>query len=303
MTTLNHWIVIDKALGVTSNDVLRDLKRLLNVKKMGHAGTLDPLASGVLPVAIGEATKTVPYIQDREKEYEFTVEWGKATNTDDAEGEVIETSDGRPDRGAIEAILPQFTGAISQVPPKFSAIKIDGKRAYAMARAGEEVELKAREVQILRLEVIDTPDIDHASFRVTCGKGTYVRSLARDIARALGTCGYVTQLRRTRVGNFQQNQAISLDFLAKIEYGPHTFDGFVPIKTALDDIPVLPISASQEKILRNGGAFPLLTKAEVEKIPNLAPGMLLLTVNDQQTPVAITRFDRARVQPVRIFNL
>jgi tRNA pseudouridine55 synthase len=194
---VHGWVVLDKPIGMTSTHAVAVIRRLFTAKRAGHAGTLDPLATGCLPIALGEATKTVPFIMDSTKTYRFTVRWGEERDTDDSEGRVVETSDARPAREQIEAILPRFHGVILQTPPRFSAIKIDGERAYDIARDGEVVELEPREVEIDRLDLVDTPDPDHAVFETDCGKGTYVRALARDFGRLLGCRGHVSALRRT----------------------------------------------------------------------------------------------------------
>ncbi len=212
---VHGWIVLDKPVGVTSTQAVSRLKRLFNANKCGHAGTLDPLASGMLPLAFGEATKTVSFVMDGTKVYRFTVRWGAQTTTDDTEGEVIATSDHRPTRAEIEAILPEFIGEIMQVPPKFSAIKIDGERAYDLARDGEEVVLEARPIEILDLDLVDLPDADTAVFDCECGKGTYVRALARDMGLRLGTRGHVIGLRRVHVGPFEEDDMIPLADIEK----------------------------------------------------------------------------------------
>src|SRR6202142_4366411 len=193
---VHGWLVLDKPIGMTSTHAVSVVKRLFSAKRAGHAGTLDPLASGCLPIALGEATKTVPFVFDGRKTYQFTVRWGEERDTDDAEGRVVAESQSRPDAAAIRAELPRFTGTIEQVPPRFSAVKIDGERAYDLARDGETVELAPRAVTIYRLELVETPDPDHAMFSAECGKGTYVRSLARDLGRLLGVFGHVSALRR-----------------------------------------------------------------------------------------------------------
>ena len=207
---VHGWVVLDKPVGMTSTHAVSVVKRLFTAKRAGHAGTLDPLASGALPIALGEATKTVPFVMDGRKLYQFTVRWGEERDTDDAEGRAVANSDTRPSPDAIRALLPSFTGAIEQVPPKYSAIKIDGERAYDLARDGAAVELAARTVQIDRLELIATPDPDHAVLHAECGKGTYVRSLARDVGRALGCFGHVSALRRGAVGPFGAETMILL---------------------------------------------------------------------------------------------
>ena len=203
---VHGWIVLDKPVGMTSTHAVSVIKRLFAAKRAGHAGTLDPLASGCLPIALGEATKTVPFVVDGRKTYLFTVRWGEERDTDDAEGRVVATSESRPQAAAISALLPRFTGTIEQVPPRFSAVKIGGERAYDLARDGETVELAPRAVVIHRLELVETPDPDHAVLAAECGKGTYVRSLARDLGRELGALGHVSALRRSRVGPFGEER-------------------------------------------------------------------------------------------------
>ena len=210
---VHGWLVLDKPLNMTSTSAVGRTKRLLSAQKAGHAGTLDPLATGILPLAFGEATKTVSYAMDGEKAYQFTVRWGGETETDDTEGEITQQSDKRPTREEIEACLENFRGTIEQVPPRFSAIKLDGNRAYDLARDGEEVELEAREVEIKQLELIEIVDDSTAVFSATCGKGTYVRALARDFGRELGCFGHVIALRRTKVGPFDESTAWSMEQL------------------------------------------------------------------------------------------
>jgi len=214
---VSGWLVLDKPLELGSTQAVGKVRWLFDAKKAGHAGTLDPLATGVLPIALGEATKTVPYVTDGEKSYRFIVRWGRSTNTDDGEGETVAISDDRPAKSDLEALLPSFTGEIQQVPPAFSAIKIDGKRAYAEARAGREVKLEARDVSIDSFNLVNCPDADHAIFEVTCGKGTYVRSLARDMGQQLGCHGHVSELRRTFVEPFEESDAVSLQTLIDLE--------------------------------------------------------------------------------------
>jgi tRNA pseudouridine55 synthase len=207
---VDGWVVLDKPLGMGSTQAVGRVRWLFTAAKAGHGGTLDPLATGVLPIALGEATKTVPFVMDGRKEYRFTLRFGQARSTDDGEGAVTATSDDRPSDEAIRAALPRFTGCFEQMPPAFSALKIGGQRAYDLARAGQAVDLKPRAVTIDRLELLSRPDADHADFVVTCGKGTYIRSLGRDLARALGTVGHLSALRRTAVGPFREELAISL---------------------------------------------------------------------------------------------
>jgi len=253
---MHGWIILDKPLGLSSAQGVAAVKRIGREAgwpklKIGHGGTLDPLATGVLPIALGEATKLAGRLLDATKGYRFTVAFGTATATDDAEGAVVETSDARPARAAIEAVLARFTGAIVQTPPAYSALKVDGRRAYALARAGEAVELAARDVTIHELRLL-AADGDGATFDVICSKGTYVRSLARDLARALGTVGHVSMLRRTRAGPFGEIQAISLDKLAALGHSRALEQALLPLTAGLDDIPVLPVEPAQAAMLRQG---------------------------------------------------
>ena len=253
---MNGWIVLDKPLGLTSAQGVAAVKRILRtaglpVPRIGHGGTLDPLATGVLPIALGEATKLAGRMLDAAKGYDFTVQFGTETSTLDAEGEPVATSDVRPEAGAIAAILPGFTGAQDQVPPAYSALKVDGKRAYALARAGETVTLATRRITVHHIELLHgTPD--SATFTTLVSKGTYIRSLARDIARALGTVGHVTMLRRTQSGAFGLAQAISLDKLAELVQGPAPEQAILPLMTGLDDIPALAITPDEAAALKQG---------------------------------------------------
>lgn len=213
---VSGWVVLDKPVGMGSTDAVSKIKWLFDAQKAGHAGTLDPLASGMLPIALGEATKTVPYVMDGAKVYRFTVTWGEERSTDDLEGEATRSSDARPDKSAIEAVLPKYTGIIMQVPPQFSAIKIGGERAYDIAREGEAVDIPAREIEIGRLDIIDMPDAERTVFEVECGKGTYVRSLARDMGRDLGCYGHIRELRRTEVSPFTPDDLVTLATLEAI---------------------------------------------------------------------------------------
>jgi tRNA pseudouridine55 synthase len=244
---INGWLIINKPVGVNSTRVVSIIKRYFNAKKVGHAGTLDPLANGVLPIALGEATKTINYMMDSDKEYRFTVKWGEETSTCDREGEVVATSDKIPTNEEILAILPEFTGEIDQIPPVYSAIKINGKRAYDLARSGQEVEMKSRKVRVYDLKLIDT-----STFLVKCGKGTYIRSMARDIALKLGTKGHVTTLTRTKVGKFSIEDAILLETFENSVYKAGSEGAVLPVDAVLDDIPVLAFTLSEAKDLRHG---------------------------------------------------
>jgi tRNA pseudouridine55 synthase len=292
---VDGWVVLDKPIGPSSTQALGKVRWIFEAAKGGHGGTLDPLASGVLPIALGEATKLIPFAMDGTKQYEFAVRWGAATATDDLEGSVVATSPIRPAEAAIRAALPAFEGEIEQLPPAFSAIKIDGKRAYELARAGEEVVLAPRKVLIHKLEYLESPDADTARFRVTCGKGTYVRSLARDLAGALGTVGHVTELRRTRVGKFTLESAISLARLEGFGHSPARFGALAPVETALDDIPVLAVTEEEASALKQGRALrdPRIDRVPAEPIAAFQEGRL----------VALVASDGTSIRPVRVFNL
>ncbi|MEP1229813.1 MAG: tRNA pseudouridine(55) synthase TruB [Litorimonas sp.] len=251
---VHGWVVLDKPYGAGSTAMVGKVRWLFQAQKAGHAGTLDPLASGILPIALGEATKTVPFMMNAAKSYEFTITWGQNTTTQDAEGDVTARSDVRPSEAEILAALPEFRGQIEQVPPKFSAIKVDGKRAYDLARAGETVELSSRAVQIDRYDLVSTTP-DTASFEVDCGKGTYIRSLARDLAVSLGACAHVTVLRRTRVGLFNLERALTLDALQNICDRGAATEGLCPVVTALDDIPALAVTSFDKDLLKQGRAI------------------------------------------------
>jgi tRNA pseudouridine55 synthase len=257
---VSGWVCLDKPYDMGSTDAVSKIRRLFNAQKAGHAGTLDPLASGILPIALGEATKTVPYLMEADKVYRFRITWGQTTNTYDAEGAVTATSEVRPDEAAIRDVLPAYVGDIKQVPPAFSAIKVDGKRAYDLAREGIEVELGARIVRVfdLRLEAIISPD--EAEFILHCGKGTYVRSLARDICLDLGACGHVSYLRRERVGAFDLTNTKTLDNLTEMVHRAASLEALLPVETALDDIPALPVTEDEAFKLKRGQALTLLPR-------------------------------------------
>jgi tRNA pseudouridine55 synthase len=256
---IDGWIILDKPEGITSAHAVAKIKRALDAAKVGHGGTLDPLATGLLPIALGGATKMVPYIMDGTKIYHFTLRFGEARDTDDAEGAIVATSDVRPTDETITERLSAFRGSIMQVPPAFSAIKVNGERAYDLARAGAPPDLPPRPAQIDRFDLIDRPDPDHAVFEVASGKGVYMRSLARDLARALGTVGHISALRRLAVGPFRIADAITLDNLARNDHSPAGEPNFVlPVETALADIPALALTDTEVAALRNGLAISLL---------------------------------------------
>jgi tRNA pseudouridine55 synthase len=292
---IDGWVVLDKPEGLGSTPAVSRVRRLFGAQKAGHGGTLDPLASGVLPIALGEATKTVPFVMDGRKEYRFTLRFGEARSTEDREGEVTATSEARPDDSAIAAALPAFLGEIEQMPPVFSALKVDGRRAYDLARAGEVVELKPRRVLIERLEFLGRPDRDHADFVVGCGKGTYIRSLGRDLALTLGTVGHLSMLRRTAAGPFTEAAAISLPKLEALGHIPALFGALAPVATALDDIPALAVTEAQADRLRQGQPV-LLTR-------DAPPAGALVRAEAGDRLVALVRSDGAALQPVRVFNL
>ena len=292
-------MVVDKPSGPTSSDVVNKVRRLFNAQKAGHAGTLDPLATGILPVALGEATKTVPFVIDATKSYRFTIRFGLATATGDAEGEVTARSPHRPSDGEIEAAFAGFRGLIEQVPPAFSAIKVDGKRAYARARAGESVTLKPRPVTIHDITFVSRPDPDHAELEISCSKGTYVRSLARDLALALGTVGHVSALRRTRHGPFCEAAAIPLDKLSALGHiapAPGSGAHLLPLETALDDIPAQAVSGEDAARLRKGQGV-LLRGRDAP----ILTGSVLAT--HRGNPVALTEYRQGELRPLRVFNL
>jgi tRNA pseudouridine55 synthase len=298
---VHGWIVLDKPVGMTSTHAVSVVKHLFTAKRAGHAGTLDPLASGSLPIALGEATKTVPFVVDGRKNYAFTIRWGEERDTDDSEGRVVATSDLRPDAAAIQAALPGFTGTIEQVPPQYSAVKIAGERAYDLARDGETVELAPRVVSIHRLELVEIPDADHAIMAAECGKGTYVRSLARDLGRVLGARGHVSALRRSRVGPFGQNDMIPLEQLESLCHrataGEHSLaDLILPIETALDDIPALAVSPADAARLVRGQAVLLRGRDAT-----IFRGVVQVAVGGQF--IAIAEVDRGEILPKRVFNL
>jgi tRNA pseudouridine55 synthase len=294
---VHGWIAIDKPVGVTSTQVVGAVRWLCDAAKAGHGGTLDPLASGILPVALGEATKTVPYVMDGAKTYRFTIAFGEARSTDDREGEVTETSPVRPTDDQIRAVLPGFEGEIAQVPPAYSALKVDGERAYDLARKGEDVKLAARQVRIDGLELLARPSPDLAEFEVRCGKGTYVRSLARDIAHKLGTVGHVAALRRTRCGPFAEDNAIPLDFARSLGQGPALRAYLLPVLTALDDIPALALTEEDARRLRNGQFLSVQDQDGV-----FDPDQTVSVVCDGRL-VALARVVDGELRPQRVLHL
>jgi len=298
---IHGWVVLDKPIGMTSTHAVSVIKRLFAAKRAGHAGTLDPLASGCLPIALGDATKTVPFVIDGRKIYHFTVRWGEERDTDDAEGRVVASSNARPTPEAITAVLPRFIGAIEQVPPRFSAIKIEGERAYDIARDGEEFELKPRVVNIDRLALVETTDPDCTCFEAECGKGTYVRALARDLGRTLGCYGHVSALRRMAVGPFAEPDMISLERVEALCHRAAAGEGsladaLLPVATALDDIPALAVSRADATRLRGGQAV-LMHGRDAPVVR----GTVYVTASGGL--IALAEVDRGEIVPKRVFNL
>ncbi|WP_424628685.1 tRNA pseudouridine(55) synthase TruB [Bradyrhizobium sp. SYSU BS000235] len=298
---VHGWVILDKPVGMTSTHAVAVLKRLFQAKRAGHAGTLDPLASGGLPIALGEATKTVPFVMDGRKRYRFTVCWGQERDTDDTEGQVTQTSDVRPSTEAIRALLPQFTGVIEQIPPQYSAIKIQGERAYDLARDGETVALQPRPVEIHELILVDQPDSDHAVFEAECGKGTYVRALARDMGRILGSYGHISALRRTLCGPFTEADMIPLAELEALcdraASGEGSLaDALLPVETALDDIPALAVTRADAARLHRGQA--VLLRGRDAPILN---GTVYVTVGGRL--LALAELGNGELIPKRVFNL
>lgn len=350
---LNGWLNIDKPKGMTSTQVIGRVRRMTNAQKLGHAGTLDPLATGVLPIALGEATKTISFAQDSDKVYRFTIQWGEERDTDDAEGAITQTSPHRPSLDQIQALIPQFVGNIEQTPPKFSAIKIEGQRAYALARAGEDVEMKPRTVTVYALKIINVSPSPHAQragegrgegggntgaqlqslelpsspphpntlpplalragekgcgtteFEMECGKGTYVRSLARDMGRILGCFGYISVLRRAAVGVFSEEDAIPLDALEKMMQSATPDRCLLPVETVLDDIPVLAMTEQEVSRIKQGQSIKLISRQDADRlsVAGVDEGAdMVLAVYDSK-PVALLGRRGVELHPVRLFNL
>ncbi len=297
---IDGWLIIDKPSGLTSTDVVNRLKRWFDARKCGHGGTLDPLATGVLPIAFGAATKTVPYVMDGTKLYRFTLAFGEARDTDDADGQVVETSAVRPTDAEIAAALPAFCGEIMQVPPVFSAVKVAGERAYDLARAGAPPVLEPRPARIDRFEMIARPDADHAVFEVESGKGVYMRSLARDLARACGTVGHISVLRRLRVGPFHETEAIVLDKLAPTEDTPRaSAELLLPVATALADIPALALTEGEAFVLSHGQAISLV--ALMGRIPADAdPDGGVARAMAGSRVIGLCRLDEGLLKPERL---
>lgn len=294
---INGWAIIDKPRGMGSTDVVRKTKRIFKAQKNGHAGTLDPFATGVLPIAFGEATKLLPFVTDGKKEYEFIIKWGESTDTDDSEGKIIQEGGRIPEYEEIMAIIPEFVGKIKQTPPAYSAIKINGQRAYDLARKGQEVIIPEREIEIYDLQLIEELPNGLAKFKVVCSKGTYIRTLGKDIAHKLGSLGYLQELRRVKCGNFDLTSTILLENLENMVYGEELIKNLLPIETFLCDITVIAVSEADAAKLRKGQGlspknYPMDELREQDAIATFDNSL-----------VAIVRIDERKIAPVRVFNL
>ena len=304
---ISGWVNLDKAYDLGSTNAVSRVRWLFDAQKAGHAGTLDPLATGILPIALGEATKTVPFLVDADKAYRFTIAWGRTTTTLDREGEVVAQSDVRPSPAEVEAVLPRFVGEIDQVPPIYSAIKIDGERAYDLARAGEVVEMESRKVTVHAARISELQsepgDPDHITLEIECGKGTYVRAIVRDLAETLGACGHVSDLRRTRVGRFTEENAVTLELLEKLEYEARQSEALLPVETALDDIPALAVTDEDAFRLKQGRSIVLVPR-QVESVKaRLKPGSRTVSATSGGSVVALCEMRAGRLEPSRVFNL
>ena len=305
---VHGWVVLDKPRGITSTQAVARVRRLYDAAKAGHAGTLDPLATGVLAIALGEATKTCSYAMEGEKLYRFTARWGETTDTDDAEGRIVARSELRPTEAQIRAALPRFMGEILQVPPAYSAIKVEGERAYDLARQGESVSLAARPIFVRTARLVEIPDSDHAMFEIECSKGSYVRAWVRDVAKALGAIGHVTELRRLKVGAFSIESAISLESLEALGHSPAALEHLRPIATALDGIPALAVSGPDSLRLRSGNPiviraphFARLMEGQTEAGAGLQ-GLTVYLSTGGGEPVALAEVAEGELRPFRVFN-
>jgi len=302
---VHGWVILDKPKGMGSTQAVAAVRRIFDAQKAGHAGTLDPMATGILAIALGEATKTVPYAMDADKIYRFTATWGESRDSDDAEGSVTGTSDKRPTRGEIEAQLPRFTGTLNQVPPAYSAIKVNGERAYDLAREGEEVVLAPRQVEVFEARLLAASP-NQAEFEILCGKGTYVRSWVRDMALALGTLGHVSALRRTRLGSWDEKSAVGLDTLTPFMHSPAAFGYLRPLSTALDGIPALAVSGPDTVRIRSGN--PILIRANIfAKMKDgfgdgELSGQTVFLKDEDGSPVALAEIAEGELRPFRVFN-
>ena len=302
---VHGWVILDKPQGMTSTQAVAAVRRIFDAQKAGHAGTLDPMATGILAIALGEATKTVPYAMDAAKIYRFTASWGESRDSDDAEGKVTGISDKRPTADEIRAVLPRFTGVLNQVPPAYSAIKVAGERAYDLAREGEQVTLEPRQVQVFEARLLRA-EKDRAEFEIRCGKGTYVRSWVRDIALALGTLGHVSALRRTRLGSWEEKHAAGLDTLTPFMHSPAAFGYLRPLSTALDGIPALAVSGPDTVRIRSGNPILIRSQLFARMKDGFGDGELSgLTVflkDEEGAPVALAEIAEGELRPFRVFN-
>jgi len=307
---VSGWVCLDKPLDMGSTEAVTKVRRLFNAQKAGHAGTLDPLATGILPIALGEATKTVPFLMEADKVYRFTIAWGTTTASFDREGEVTATSQARPTQRQVAEALPRFVGEIDQIPPDYSAIKVDGQRAYDLAREGVVLALKPRRVTIHSAQVVGAPDEGHVEIEVHCGKGVYVRAIVRDVAEALGACGHVSALRRLRVGRFSINNAIGLEKLVEMVQEDGSSEVLLPVETALDDIPALALTTEDAFRLKQGRSIVLLPRQvealRVRLVPRTVGGQdvsrTVLTTH-QGRAQALCELRAGRLNPTRIFHL
>jgi len=300
---VSGWICLDKPLGLTSTQAVGRVRRAFNAQKAGHAGTLDPLATGILPIALGEATKTVPFLMDADKAYRFTIAWGRSTASFDREGATTATSAVRPTRDEVAAALPAFVGEIEQVPPAFSAVKVGGERAYDLAREGLAVELEPRLVTIHAVEATAAPDADHVEIELRCGKGAYVRALVRDLAAALGACGHVAALRRTRVGPMSEARAITLEQLEDLCDRAAASEALLPVETALDDIPALAVTQEDAFRLTQGRSIVLLPRQSEALRAKLGSGSRTVSAFEGTRVVALCEMRAGRLNPTRVFHL
>ena len=306
INNINGWIVLDKQPGVTSRQAVTKISKILNIKKVGHAGTLDPMATGVLPIAVGEATKCISFFQNKTKKYSFTVKWGETTNTDDLEGTVLEKSNVRPTKTQVLDILNSFKGKVLQEPPAFSAIKIEGKRSYKLARNNIIVKHRPREVEIHKLSLKKIVNSDFAEFEVLCGKGTYIRSLAKDIAEKLNTKAHVIALRRHSVGNFSEKDTIFIDFFKEIIHSPAILKKMLPIEAVLDDIPALALNEIEARKLKLGQKIQFnsleFKNKFLNKHPNFQEFEKLYAIRNNSI-IAIVKIETDLVKPKRIINI
>ena len=302
----NGWIIVDKQIGITSRQVVTKISKMLSIKKVGHGGTLDPLATGVLPIAIGEATKVISFVQNKTKKYSFVIKWGESTETDDTEGRVLEKSESRPTYQEITNILESFVGNVFQKPPIYSAIKINGQRSYKLARKNIEIEHEFRKVQIHELILKKLIDNNSAEFEVECGKGTYVRWLARDMAEKLNTKGHIISLRRLSVGPFNEKDTIFIDFSKEIIHSPSVLDKILPTKTVLDDIPALVLNEIEARRVEQGQKIKLNSLQFIKqfelKYPNYNGFEKICAINDNKL-VALLKIENGIIRPVRIIRL